>query len=203
MNVRKAVKRIAALAAGTTMVTATMMGAMAYDLGDYPEPFVKNGLFGGKLVIGKDAQVSDVLGAIDIAASLQAAAKTEVSADGVSSSVSVTGGVALASGSDDLIIGDDIDAPNTGSYDDADFPDLLADGIVEDDDGTEYDYTQEIIVPDAQVVLERDDTYGEDPILAVNVKDAADQHIYFVVDFQDALNVEDLDDSETIELFGM
>ena len=76
MNVKKAIKRIAALAAGTTMVTATIMGAMAYDLSDYPAPFVEDGMFGGKLVIGQTAKVTDVIGAIDIAASLQAAAKT-------------------------------------------------------------------------------------------------------------------------------
>lgn len=73
MNVKKNVKKIGALLTGATMVGATIMGAMA-DLSEYPAPFVQNGVMDAMLVIGADAKTSDTLGAIDIAASLQAAA---------------------------------------------------------------------------------------------------------------------------------
>ena len=52
MDIRKTVKKIAALVAGTTMVGATIMGAMALDLSDYPAPFVSDGVFDGKIVVG-------------------------------------------------------------------------------------------------------------------------------------------------------
>ena len=38
MEVKKAVKRIAAVGVGASMLGATMLGAMAADLSDYPKP---------------------------------------------------------------------------------------------------------------------------------------------------------------------
>lgn len=93
MNMRKTVKKIAALVAGATMVGATIMGAMALDLSNYPAPFVTNGVFNGKIVIGSKAATSDVVGAIDVAASLQAAATTttQVEIPGAAGTATVTG----------------------------------------------------------------------------------------------------------------
>lgn len=93
MNMRKTVKKIAALVAGTTMVGATIMGAMALDLSNYPAPFVTSGVFDGKIVIGSSAATSDVVGAIDVAASLQAAATTTTKIDvpGAAGKATVTG----------------------------------------------------------------------------------------------------------------
>ncbi len=203
MNVKKAIKRIAALAAGTTMVTATIMGASA-DLGDFPSPFVENGVFNGKLVIGQSgvAQVSDVLGAIDIAASLQAASKTPISVSGSSSTVSVTGGVGIKSGSDDLNFGDELDDFNQGQYDNDDFPDLLADGTLEDDDGTDYDYEQFINVGSAAVAFAQDDDYSDDPIFHLDLGAAGNKTLNFSVEFDDAVNVTELEDSESMVIFG-
>ena len=67
----KGIKKVAALGLGLAMLGATV--AMAYDLGDYPEPFVKDGEVNAKLVLGEKAKVIDVLGAVNIAASLSAA----------------------------------------------------------------------------------------------------------------------------------
>lgn len=92
MNVKQTVKKMSAVLAGATMIGATVLGAMAYDLSDYPSPFVKDGVFNGKLVVGEMAKPSDMIGVTDIAASLQAASKTPV-AGGVSGvSTTVTGG---------------------------------------------------------------------------------------------------------------
>lgn len=90
MRVKNAIKRLVALGTGAAMLGATIMGAAAYDLGDYPAPFVKNGVFGGKIVVGVAASSSDILGALDIAISLQRAASTPVSIS--SSTVSVSDG---------------------------------------------------------------------------------------------------------------
>lgn len=200
MNVKKAIKRIVALAAGTTMVTATIMGAMAYDLGDYPEPFVKNGVFDGKIVVGKTAQVSDVIGAIDVAASLQAAAKTAVDVDGNVATVTVSGGAQVMTGSQDLNFGDALTIKDSGVFDDDDFPELLADGIVEDDDGTEYDYEQTVSVPALTVTYGQNDDYSDDPVFYMDVDSG--EIITYTVTLKDTVNATDLDDSETIEMFG-
>jgi S-layer protein (TIGR01564 family) len=81
MDMKKTAKKIAALVAGTTMLGATIMGATALDLSNYPAPFVTNGVFGGKIVVGAKAATSDVVGAIDLAASLQAASSTTSEVD--------------------------------------------------------------------------------------------------------------------------
>ena len=76
MNRKRLVKKILALGSGLTMLGATIMGATA-GLEAYPSQFVRDGVFTGKIVVGKNAATSDVLGAIDIAASLQAASTVE------------------------------------------------------------------------------------------------------------------------------
>jgi hypothetical protein len=111
MNIRKTVKKIAALVAGTTMVGATIMGATALDLSDYPAPFVANGVFDGKIVVGANAATSDVVGAIDLAASLQAEATSisEISIPGTAGTATVVGDSAeFKTGSDIVRIGEQI-----------------------------------------------------------------------------------------------
>lgn len=76
MNRKRLVKKILALGSGLTMLGATIMGATA-SLEAYPTQFVRDGVFTGKIVVGKNAATSDVLGAIDIAASLQAASTVD------------------------------------------------------------------------------------------------------------------------------
>ncbi|MFP4524102.1 MAG: S-layer protein [Candidatus Woesearchaeota archaeon] len=208
MNVKKAVKRIAALATGATMVTATIVGAMAYDLSDYPEPFVKDGVFNGNIVIGESAKVADVYGAIDVAASLQAAAKEPVSTEGASETVSVSGeGVKLEGSSDDFNIGDDVsEFELNGEYDDDDFPELLAEGTVEDDDGTEYDYEQRVALGSAGLQYTQDDDYDDEPIFNLDV---SGMDMTYTVEFDDVIDLSDstddkgaLSNSESIEMFG-
>ncbi|RJQ16846.1 hypothetical protein C4573_02160 [Candidatus Woesearchaeota archaeon] len=89
MKVKNAIKRIVALGAGATMIGATITGALAVtDLSEYPTPFVMDGMFDGHVVVGEAASTEDVLGAIDIAASLQRAASTKVALSGTGVSVS-------------------------------------------------------------------------------------------------------------------
>jgi len=90
MDVKKTIKRIVALGAGATMLGATVMGAMA-SLGDFPGNVITDGVANLKVVVGEAAAVSDVLGAIDIAAAIQADAVT-------GTAVSVGGTVAVAGG---------------------------------------------------------------------------------------------------------
>ncbi len=77
MEVRKTIKKVVALAAGASMVGATLFGASAAaDLANYPSPFIADGVFNGVLVVGDKAKAEDVIGVTDIAVNLQFASKT-------------------------------------------------------------------------------------------------------------------------------
>ncbi len=93
MEVKKAIKKVIALGAGATLVGTTIMGAMAASLADYPSPFVMDGKFDGMIVVGDQAKAEDVIGATDIAMSLQYSLKTTktVSTGGSVSTVVVEG----------------------------------------------------------------------------------------------------------------
>ncbi|MDP4012897.1 MAG: S-layer protein [Candidatus Nanoarchaeia archaeon] len=72
-RLKHAIKKVAAISTGAVMLGATMTGAVALDLGDYPSPFVKNGVYdpSNAIVVGASAAASDTLGAVDIATNLQ------------------------------------------------------------------------------------------------------------------------------------
>ncbi|MBN4049152.1 hypothetical protein JYT91_00895 [archaeon AH-315-M20] len=89
MRFKKTIKRISALGVGATMVGATIFGAMAADLSNYPNQYIQDGKFTGVLVVGDKAAAEDVIGVTDIIASLQFAATKPAAA--VGSTVSVTG----------------------------------------------------------------------------------------------------------------
>ena len=90
MNLRKTIRKVAAVGAGLTMVGATLMGAMAANLNEYPSPFVKDGVFDAVLIVGDGAAAADVVGVTDIAMALQYGMGVEVAVEG--ESVTVTGG---------------------------------------------------------------------------------------------------------------
>ncbi|MCH8329141.1 MAG: S-layer protein [Nanoarchaeota archaeon] len=95
MEFKKAIKRIVALGTGASMVGATIFGAMAADLADYPSQYIKDGKFTGVLVVGDKAAAEDVIGVSDIAVSLQFAATKPVS---------VTGGATLSAEGDAWLV---------------------------------------------------------------------------------------------------
>ena len=51
---------LAALGAGLSLVGATMFGAMAADLSEYPAPFIKDGVFDAVLVVGTGGSDPDI-----------------------------------------------------------------------------------------------------------------------------------------------
>lgn len=77
-------RKIVALGTGLTMLGATVFGATAAaDLSQYPDPlFIQDGKFNGNIVVGKLADMDDMLGAIEVAASLQTAAVKKVPVPG-------------------------------------------------------------------------------------------------------------------------
>jgi hypothetical protein len=87
--VLRTLKKVAAIGTGVAMLGATLTGALALDLKDYPSPFVKSGVYDSSnaFVAGDKAAAADTLGMVDIAADLQFKSKTAVSAGGGVSSV--------------------------------------------------------------------------------------------------------------------
>jgi len=148
MKLNKAIKKIVALGTGATMVGATILGAMAAaDLGDYPTPFVEDGAFNALIVVGANAKAEDVLGAIDIATSLQYSTTVTKPIPGTGSTVSVSGeGAKVETDSNKLTIGEALQSVKT-NLDETDLPTLLAKGTYVndgDDESTEYEYTQKV-----------------------------------------------------------
>jgi len=93
MQALKTLKKIAAIGTGVAMAGATMTGALALDLAEYPSPYVVDGTYDDStaLVVGDNAAAADTLGMADIVANLQFESKTAVvSEDGTT--VSVEGG---------------------------------------------------------------------------------------------------------------
>ncbi len=141
MKLRKAIKKIVALAAGTTMLGTTLLAASAADLTDYPSPFVSDGVFDGLIVVGEKAATEDVIGAIDIAASLQAEAYSL-------EDVSCEGGITVSGGeTDEVPLGSNITNDGTSSLMDTTLKDDDLSGLQDtsiDVNGTEYDVHDEV-----------------------------------------------------------
>ncbi len=163
MRLRKAIKRIVALGAGATMLGATIMGAMAADLADYPAPFVKDGLWQSDalIVFGTNAAASDVAGAVDLAVGLQYSAKTKKTVSTAAAGAITISGDAkkVVSGSNNLEFNESVRDIRT-SVTSADLT-SLADGSISNEYGTPT-YTQTIYLPrDAKIVFEADSAYDD------------------------------------------
>jgi len=163
MNVKKTIKRITAITAGLAMIGATVMGAAAADLSNYPSPFVNNGMFNGLIIVGDNAAASDVIGAVDIGTSLQYSSRKEVLSD----KISITEGVLIEAAGNDLNYGEsiaDIDSKLT----DEDLPAILSDGRYKESKRTKNDvtYTQKISFTkgSTELVFEADDNDPDEPV---------------------------------------
>jgi len=108
MKVKQTAKKIVAVSASTVLAGATLMSALAAapDLANYPSDFIVDGEFDGKIVVGAAAASQDIIGAIDIASSLQAASTSDVSIDGSTSTVIEGDAAKIGETSDILEIGE-------------------------------------------------------------------------------------------------
>jgi hypothetical protein len=165
--------------------------------------FLKDNKFNAAIVVGDNAAASDDVGAIDLAASLQFAAKEEKVVNvGGTTTITASDGVEVAATGNHLEL---LEAMNTveTSFKKADLPVLLADGTVEDEStGDDYDYTQKLY-PSADTVLfgnPDDDVFGDNPGLYLDQSDGEAYNI--TIDFDTALNAVDLNDSEKIVMMG-
>ncbi len=103
LKAKKAMKKVLAISTAVTMLGATMTSALALDLGEYPSPFVKGGVYdpSNVFVLGDEAKGPDTFGALDIAANLQFESK--VCTAGGKGTVNVVGDAAAISTNSDLL----------------------------------------------------------------------------------------------------
>jgi len=194
MKVKKIAKRILAVGAGATMLGATVMGAMAADLNEYPSMFVSDGVFNGLLVVGENAASVDNLAMTDIAASMKYAGGA------ATSSVSVSGDAWLAkSGTDELEFGETIGPATGGVVDFLDDDDLtaLADGEFTSSKGT-FKYEQFLHLDRATINTSYEE--DDDDVTADFVKIADNvQFARYEMNFLSAAK-SDIDASESFKL---
>ncbi len=203
MNTNKLFKKITAVATGATMLGATMMGALAADLNEYPDMFVDGGTFNGYIVIGDNAKSADTAAAIDITNSMFLSGS-----DSESTVTVIEGDSWLAETSSNFLeVGESLD--DIESYLSDSELDALADGEVANSKGTAEFEQYLYLNPD-----------GNSPTVAFQEEDDVLDYLYLIenndmfakyeVEFTTALEsdiddndrYEDIEDEE-ITLFGV
>ena len=206
MSFKKTIKKIVALSTGATMLGATILGAMAVDLNEFPNPmFIKDGKFDGLIVIGSDADTQDMLGAMDIISSLQAATiyGTTSITNSATATTSIIGDVyKIEKSSNVLNIGDEITNVKS-KLTDSELPVILKDGTVRLRNGKEYDYEQEIeFAQGLELKHFSDKDYKDDePTIGIPISRNSEVFTY-TLDFNGNLDVTELED-RNIEILGV
>jgi hypothetical protein len=201
-------RKIISGAIGLVMATATLaFPALAAEApSGWPSPYVEGNVADYTVVYGAVAAASDANAADDIASAL--ADQVVPTDDGVE----LEGGTSLSTTNTPLYLGDGWNAA-FGTLTDSHMPNVLADGTAVSTDGTEYDYTQYVMLvnrssdSDNEGVLSFG-TNGDlnDPVLNIEIGTDADQVPYYTkVTFDKNLNVTSGDrglSGDKIELFG-
>lgn len=200
MKIRKAIKKIAAIGAGAVMVGATIMGAMAYDLGTYPSPFISDGVLDAVLVYGDAAAASDSAALLDIAVGLQA-----VIGGSGETEVDVADGYKVETASTSLTLNDALDDVKKSALDDDDLS-VLAEGEISDENGKDYTYKLKLDVGNATIEFNNDWDDGkgeiEDPVVALDWVPNAESSYVMTLEFPTAIeNLTTVADEELV-LFG-
>ncbi len=203
MRTKAVLSKIAAVGTGLAFVGATFMGALAADLKDYPNMFLKDSKFNAAIVVGDTAVSSDVVGAIDLAASLQYAARTTRTVSvGGTTTVSASSGAEIIASGNHLTLGEALNAVKVNLKKE-NLPTLLADGTVKDESSNDnFKYTQKL-APSADIVKFGNadkDIFGKVP--KIYLDQSTGEAYTLTVDFDTALNVSALDDNEKIKIAG-
>ena len=201
MKVRNAIKKVAAIGLGASMLGATVMGAVAADLGDYPNPLlIQDGVFEGVIVLGDNAVSSDTLGAIDIATGLQFSSTTATDASG--EVLSVANGAAIASAGNDLNIDEDLEDANS-KLDGVDLPDILGDGEFDESEGANdntEDFTQELRFVNGSGIFQFDENDNRNDEAGLYLVFDDNDVIYeYELEFEDEVKYDTTDVSEDFE----
>jgi hypothetical protein len=218
MKVKNAIRKVGAVAASTLMVGMTMGAAQS--LGEFPGMFVDDdGTPTAQVVVGSQGAVSDVVGAVNVAAALgQATLQTEETTETVdvetSGSIgwSASDGETLDSSNDQLYFGNNIDDVRQTLTED--HLDALETVVFQDDEGNSQDVEHYLYVNQQAIGFGNPgDTGDQDPFLYVNnpaEQQDVDTGLYRLqANMEDGLELSDGSGSandavlgEDIELFG-
>lgn len=197
-----------ALGTGAAMMGATLFGAMAADLSDYPSPlFIKDGVFDGLLVVGDNAAAEDIIGVTNIAMSLQSAAVVTKAVSTGATSVTVEGDAyKLGTTSNMLELGEAMNGVGITALGSNEL-DALTSGTFNNEKG-DFTYNQDITLPVATVTFDKDSDQSDDPQLYANFAGSTTAYEYSLTftpalhsDVDASNNMDDIKDKK-ITLFG-
>jgi hypothetical protein len=200
---KRIMSRVAAAGVTAAMVGATVMGGMAANLADLPAPFVQNGQADVTIVLGGNAAVDDMLGAIDIATALQAAnvVSETVNVPGSGNQFTVSDGVLLAQSGNNLKLNSPALNVSKPRLTRSDLPSLLGDGEVRiQSNNRNYKFDQEIVFGGSNVQFNKNPSGMDDPMVYLNTDE--DLWTYTLTFRGTPLDLTASQDSETIEMLG-
>lgn len=188
MNMKKTVKKMTAVLAGAAMLGATVMGAMAADLGDYPAPLIKDGVWNGKVVVGAAADATDIAGAAALGASLQTYSKVPVS---------VGGGVITVEGGWDEEYKLNLNI-NPNPLDDVDLPALQDRSIRHN--RTDYDIREKIHIDGLKFQTNVDSSADKDFGTGIYLTTDSENKLEYRYVFEDAFNATSVNNDHPLEI---
>jgi len=201
-DVKMQPKRLGASILGAVLAGASIAAPVvtAYDLGDYPKPFITDSKADFIIVVGARADPIDVVGAIDIAARLGAEPGGEPKEITISGGTTVTGGE-----EEEIALGDSITSEIEQTLDDSDLAGLKDTTLTFDgaESGSEdYDYHEEVILDTSGIVVatsltSNEEDYGSNVYLEVQSRGA----IRYCFEFDDEINLSaEVDSDHPLEL---
>ena len=191
-------KKIIPILAGALLLGSTMGFAAAVDthIGDYPSPFVKNGVGNVAIIYGAAASVDDALPAGLINGNLANFVTT-------AGAVSVTGdNLKVERTSDKFNLGNEVETFYS-SIDDDELEQLLTPGVYVNDDNDEFDFDQKIDFTGTAITLThfQDSEFNDDePIIAFDLASGAHIFNYTLTFTENAEGGAGLDLFETTDL---
>ncbi len=151
MEVKQIVRKASAIAASASFIGASMLGAVAQDLANYPSPFVQDGTFDAFIVVGQNALPEDVVGAVDVGASLQFALKKETSSGSAAAEATISEGYKVEKSGNKFSYGDSVNSVEAAAIGEDELPLILGDGKFVESEGDNKNsetYTQELLFVD-------------------------------------------------------
>lgn len=212
MKATKAIKKMVALGVGLTMVGATVFGASAAMLSDYPAPFVVGGVPASNLaiIVGDAADGSDVVGAVDVIQGLQTSAVVKTAMGG-GTGVTVEGDAVEIGSTSDLLEVNEWIGDVRETLTEVDLLMLKGGQIITDEGSTEYNQYLRFEKtgqnatgenPSAAVIFAKDERDRVGHYLYWNSGDLLFQwELEFEEGLTSGINGNDLDDLEDEDIF--